>query len=693
MTGRRGDGAGRGLVVEGDVAAGHRQTERPARVRQAAHALAQLPERLGPGRVAVVEAVGDAQGPGAGDRDVAGRLRDGQRRAQPRIERPDRLVAVRRGDERPGRALHPQDGGAAAGSGDGVGADRRVVLVVDGVARRQVGRPEEAEQDGPRVHPALRQAVADHRRCARSRGAAPVGGRRRDPGVDDRVARQRRGRDAGDLTGARRRPSVRVQPALDDRDVAVVGDPSDDRDRQAPALAHLADVVPALGQDGRAHPFLRLGDHDLEGREPRLAARDRVEVDHDPRPGPVGRLRGGAGDPAGPEVLEPLDEPALDQLEAGLDQQLLRERVADLDGRPLRRVVVGEGGAGQDGRAADPVPPGRRAVQDDEVARSRRRGQRQPPLLEQADGHDVDQRVAAVARVEDELATDRRDTDAVAVAADPAHDAVDQVPGPGIGRIAEAEGVEDGDRPGAHREDVAQDAADAGRGTLVGLDRGRVVVGLDLERDREPVADRDDAGVLARPGDDALALRRQRPEQRLRALVRAVLAPHDAEHRELEVVRVAPTQPVADGVELVVGDAQPAMERFGRALGHGHRGPAAPTATEPALRRSRRALDQRPDDAETVLGARGSPRTPAPDGASGRRRCRPRFMTPAIARSEPFGLAGSSGPAAAPARVDVAEEDLAVALERVERRVVRVEAALAVGDGHAAAGVAHPARG
>ena len=454
-----------------------------------------------------------------------------------------------------------------------------------------------------------------------------MGGRRRHPGVDDRVAGQGSRRDPGDLTGACGRPPIRVQPALDDRDVAVVGDPSDDRDRQAPPLAHLADIVPARGQDRRAHPLLRLRDHDLEGRQSRLAARDRVEVDDDPGARPIGGLRRGAGDPAGAEVLETLDEPALDQLEARLDQQLLRERVADLDGRALRRVVVGEGGAGQDGRPADPVPPGRRAVQDDEIARSRRRGQGQPPLLEQADGHDVDQRVAAVARVEDELAADRRDTDTVAVAADPAHDAVDQVPRPGIGRIAEAERVEDGDRPGAHREDVAEDAADAGRGTLVGLDRGRVVVGLDLERDREPVADRDDAGVLARPGDDALALRRQRPEQRLRALVRAVLAPHDAEHRQLEVVRVAPAQPVADGVELVVGDAQPPVQRFGRSLGHGHRGPAAPTATGPALRGPSRALDQRPDDAQTVLGARGSTPTPAPDGASGRPRC-PRVHDP-----------------------------------------------------------------
>ncbi len=93
----------------------------------------------------------------------------------------------------------------------------------------------------------------------------------------------------------------------------------------------------------------------------------------DPGARPVGRLRGRAGDPAGAEVLEPLDQAPLDELEAGLDEQLLGERVADLDGRPLGRVVVGERRARQDGRAADAVAPGRRAEQHDEVARARAR--------------------------------------------------------------------------------------------------------------------------------------------------------------------------------------------------------------------------------------------------------------------------------------------------------------------------------
>ena len=66
---------------------------------------------------------------------------------------------------------------------------------------------------------------------------------------------------------------------------------------------------------------------------------------------------------------------------------------------------------------------------------------------------------------------------------------------------AEGERVEAGDRPRAHGEDVAQDAADAGGRALIGLDVARMVVALHLEHDGEPVADIDDAGILARPLD------------------------------------------------------------------------------------------------------------------------------------------------------------------------------------------------
>src|SRR5688500_13211130 len=217
------------------------------------------------------------------------------------------------------------------------------------------------------------------------------------------------------------------------------------------------------------------------------------------------------------------------------------------------------------------------------------------------------------------------------------------MPGPGVAGIAESQRVQHRDRPSAHGEDVAQDAADAGRSTLVRLDGRGVVMRLDLERDRLAVADGDHAGVLARPGHDAVAGGRQGLEQRLRALVRAVLAPHDREHGELEVVRVAPAEPVTDRVQLIVGDAQAAMERLHRTLRQGHQMPTvtrrSPTAFA-ALSTSERMMPAPSSEPRMASDARsGWGMSPATLPAA--------LMTPAMARSDPFGFAARSSSAAA----------------------------------------------
>ena len=88
----------------------------------------------------------------------------------------------------------------------------------------------------------------------------------------------------------------------------------------------------------------------------------------------------------------------------------------------------------------------------------------------------VHQRIARVALVERNLAADRGNTDAVAVAGDPGDDARKSPADEGFIERAEPQRVQQGNRSGAHREDVADDAPDAGGRTLVGLDeRGMVV--------------------------------------------------------------------------------------------------------------------------------------------------------------------------------------------------------------------------
>src|SRR5438477_1176064 len=95
-------------------------------------------------------------------------------------------------------------------------------------------------------------------------------------------------------------------------------------------------------------------------------------------------------------------------------------------------------------------------------------------------------------------------------------------------------------RPRAHGEDVADDAADAGGRALERLDRARMIVRLNFECDREPVADVDDAGVLlARTDEYFLRPGREGFEQRSGALVGTMLAPHHREDAQLGVIRVA----------------------------------------------------------------------------------------------------------------------------------------------------------
>jgi hypothetical protein len=88
-----------------------------------------------------------------------------------------------------------------------------------------------------------------------------------------------------------------------------------------------------------------------------------------------------------------------------------------------------------------------------------------------------------------------------------------------------------------------------------------VVVALDLERDRLPVAEVDDARVLAGPLEDARRLGREAPQEERRVLVAAVLRPEEREDGKLEVVRLALEQ-LLDTVEFPVGQSEGAVERL-----------------------------------------------------------------------------------------------------------------------------------
>src|SRR6266545_3470755 len=90
---------------------------------------------------------------------------------------------------------------------------------------------------------------------------------------------------------------------------------------------------------------------------------------------------------------------------------------------------------------------------------------------EEPDAHGVHEAVVPVRFVEDGLAPDRRYADRISVGADPG-DGTPELPA----RIAEAQAVEERNRPCSDGDDVPQDPADARRGALEGLDRRGMVV-------------------------------------------------------------------------------------------------------------------------------------------------------------------------------------------------------------------------
>ncbi len=621
-----------GGVVEADVAAGHRQAQRGAGVREAAGRLGELPHDLGVLRRPEVQAVGDGDRHGAGGGDVAVRLGERELRAGVRVEAAVAPVAVgRQRDAEPGLLTQPHDAGVLGPGENGVAEHDAVVLLGDPAAAGEPGARDHAEE----------QVLGD---------LGVRGQRRRAQRVEVGGAAQRALVHRA-LVGEARRRDVDDDLAVPADGEPVALDDLADRGGEHPPLRRQREQrVEPGGLDDRQHPLLRLAGEHLVRRHGRLAERNAVEVDgHAAAPGGRG-LGERACQPGAAEVLDAGDQPGVVHLEARLDEQLLGERVADLHARPLGGAALVERRAGQHAHAADAVATGLGAEQDDHVADAARGAGLQPVGGEHAEAEGVDERVAGVRLVEGDLAADVGQAQAVAVAADACDDARQHAAGVGrVGR-AEAERVHDEDRPRAHGEDVADDAADAGRGTLVRLDVRRVVVALDLERDGEALADVDDAGVLAHAGEHPVALRHRRepPQVDLAALVRAVLAPHDRVHRELGLGGAA-AEHGADAVVLVRLEPEvgPGLDLVRGLRGAGDRVDVG--GRERLLDRGvglQPGLESGHTSTLSTLVKKPSPSLPEP--VSGSTACSgcgmipttlpAAFAIPAMSRSEPFGL-------------------------------------------------------
>ncbi len=516
---RRRDRAAVGLVVEGDVAGDDRDLQGAAGVGDSAHRGLELAHDLRLLGISEVQAVGDRERPRSDAGDRARRLRDGQRRAAVGIESAEEGIDVALQGQGLRGSLDPHDRGVAPGTLDRVRADHVVVLRPDPGLLGHVRAGEDAAQ-AVAVIRRLRLVRPRRRGGRRGSGSRAV--------VERRLARERLGRQIGhDLAFE------------EEDDAAGAGHRPDLGGFEVPLAEDLEDAAEPVAPGDEEHPLLGLRQHDLVGRHARFADGNLREVELDPASGPSRHLECRGGQAGRAHVLDPDDGVGLEELEARLQQELLRERIAHLHGRLLLfRLVADEFLRGHRG-AVDSVAPGPGAHVDDGIAGPFRAAEEDPVPADDPDVHHVDEDVAVEAGVERRLSADRRDPHAVAVAGDPANDPVHEVPHPRRGKLAEAQRVQGGDRAGAHREDVAQDSAHARRGSLVRLDEGGMIVRLHLEGRREPVADVHDSRVLSRPLDDPGPGRRELLQVNAGRFVGAVLAPHRGEDPELHQVGLA----------------------------------------------------------------------------------------------------------------------------------------------------------
>ena len=534
------------FVVERHVAGDDRRLEGPARFRQTANRGRKLAEDLGTLGVPEVEAVRDGEGLRADAGEIQRGLGDRVRGPRLRVLGDVSRVHVTCHGEALRGARHPDDRRVAAGARDRVRPHAPVVLRRDPALAAEVRRREEREKGRGVVRRSLERDGRRGRQDPRKRERAAIERSRFD---------ERRDLEIGDDGAFPEKAHARL-PAHD----------ADRLDVDAPFAEDGGDLgFPPLVDD-EDHPLLRFGEHQLVRRHPGLAHRNLREVELHPDAAARAHLERGGRQPRRAHVLDGDDGVTLEHLEDGLEHELLDERVAHLYGGPALGLGVVEHVRGH-GCAMDPVAARFRARVEDGIPGPRGLRAEDPILADEADRHRVDEDVLVVGGVKEGHPADRRNADAVAVAADSAHDTVDEVAHARGPEVSEKEPVEDRERTGAHREDVAQNSAHTRGRALIRLDERRVVVGLHLEDDGETVADVHGPGVLARTLQHARARRRELPQEGLRRLVRAVLTPKRRVNAEFHEVRLA-AQDFPNLLELV--RREPMLGHDGRGQGGGH---------------------------------------------------------------------------------------------------------------------------
>ena len=156
---------------------------------------------------------------------------------------------------------------------------------------------------------------------------------------------------------------------IDDPQLAVIADFSDDRGIQIPLMEDRHYLVYIRWFDDQKHPFLRLGEHDLIRRHSMFALRNLVDLHGDPDSGFASHFRAGASQPRCTHILDADHEILADHLEGCLEQELFHEGIADLNRGSLLFRFIGEIDRGE-GRSVYPVTSGLGSDIDHEITDS-----------------------------------------------------------------------------------------------------------------------------------------------------------------------------------------------------------------------------------------------------------------------------------------------------------------------------------
>jgi hypothetical protein len=176
--------------------------------------------------------------------------------------------------------------------------------------------------------------------------------------------------------------------------------------------------------------------------------------------------------------------------------------------------------------------------------------------------YDFDERIAFVRFIEIDFSGNRRNAETVSVVRNTRNYAAEESAHFRGREFPKAQRVQAADWPSAHRENVPNDPADTGRRALKRLDGARMIVRLDLESDRQSIANVNDAGVFfASADEDAGGFGGKSFEKRTRVLIGTMLAPHHREDAQLRVVRLA-AQNAFDALILLGGEAV-LLDQFG----------------------------------------------------------------------------------------------------------------------------------